>query len=51
MKNGHPQKAINHDQFLTRLTDQPLGKHYRVELDLDGPRKARYPGITKRATK
>ena len=48
-------KTINHDQFLTkysnRLTDQPLSKHYRVKLDLDGLRKARYPRITKRATK
>ena len=48
-------KTINHDQFLTkysnRLTDQPLSKHYRVKLDLDGLRKARYPRITKTATK
>ena len=55
MKNGHPLKTINHDQFLTkysdRLTDQPLSKHYRVKLDLDGLRKARYPRITKTATK
>ena len=46
---------INHDQFLikyvNRLTDQPLSKHYRVKLDLDGLRKARYPRITKTATK
>ena len=26
-------------------------KHYRVKLDLDGPTKARYPRITKTATK
>ena len=48
-------KTINHDQFLSkysnRLTDQPLSKHYRVKLDLDGLRKARYPRITKRGTK
>ena len=46
---------INHDQFLTkyfnRQTDQPLSKHYRVKLDLDGLRKARYLRITKTATK
>ena len=46
---------INHDHFLTKyfntLTDQPLSKHYRVKLDLDGLRKARYPRITKTATK
>ena len=55
MKNGQPLKTITHDHFLTkysiRLTDQPLSKHYRVNLDLDGPRKARYPRIPKRATK
>ena len=54
-KNGHPLKTINHDQFLAkysnRRADQPLGKHYMVKLDLDGLRKARYPRITKRATK
>ena len=54
-KNGHPLKTINHDQFWTKysdtLTDQPLSKRYRVKLDLDGLRKARYPRITKRATK
>ena len=33
------------------LTDQPLSKHFRVKLDLDGLRKARYPRITKRETK
>ena len=45
----------NHDQFLTKYfksqTDQPLSKHYRVKLDLDGLRKARYSWITKTATK
>ena len=55
MKNGHPLQTINHHQLLTKysnsLTDQPLSKHYRVKLDLDGPRKTRYPRITKRATK
>ena len=54
-KNGHPLKTINHDQFLTKysntLRDQPLGKHYRVKLDLGGLTKARYPRITKTATK
>ena len=54
-KNGHPLKSINHDQFLTkyfnRLTDQPLSKHYRVRLDLDGLRTPRYLQITERATK
>ena len=28
-----------------------IRKHFRVKLDLDGLRKARYPRITKRATK
>ena len=54
-KNGHPIKTINHHQFLTkysnRLTDQPLRKHFRVKLDLDGLTTARYPRIAKRATK
>ena len=48
-------KTINHDQFLSkysnRLTDQPLSKHYRVKLDLDGLRKAKYLRIKKRRTK
>ena len=54
-KDGHPLESINHHQFLTkysnRLTDQPLSKHYRVKLDLDGLRKTKYPRITKTATK
>ena len=32
-------------------TDQPLCKHYRVRLDLDGLRTPRYLRITNRATK
>ena len=48
-------KTITHDQFLTkysnRVTDQPLTNHYRVNLDLDGLKKARHPRITRRATK
>ena len=55
MKNGHPLKTTNHHQFLTkyfnRLTDQPLSKHYRVRLDLDGLITPRYLQITERATK
>ena len=47
--------AYHYYQFLAkysnRLTDKPLRKHFRVKLDLDGVRKARYPRITKRATK
>ena len=47
-------KNITHDQFLTenfnRLIVQHFSKHYKVKLDLDGLRKARYPRITKRAT-
>ena len=46
---------MNLDQFLIkysyRLTDQALSKHFRVKLDLDGLRKARYLRITKRGTK
>ena len=38
-------------KYSNRLTDQPLSKHYRVSLDGDGLRKARYLRITKRATK
>ena len=55
MRNGHPLKTINPDQFLTkysyRLTDQALNKQFRVKLDLDGLRKARYLRITRRETK
>ena len=55
IKLNNVSLLINHDQSLTkyfnRLTDQPLSKHYRVKLDLDGLRKARYPRITKTATK
>ena len=54
-KNFKPLKNISHDQFLTkysnRLTVQQLSKNYKVKLDLDGLRKARYARITKRATK
>ena len=54
-KNGNPLKTTNHHIFLTkysnRLTDQPLCKHYRVKLDLDGLGTPRYLRITKRATK
>ena len=50
-----PLKNITCNQFLTkysnRLTVQQVSKHYKVKLDLDGLRKARYPRITKRATK
>jgi len=49
MENGQPLKTITHDEFLTkysnRLTDQPLSRHYRGNLDLDDLRKARYPPI------
>ena len=48
-------KKKNHDKFLTKysntLTDQPLSKHYRVKLDQDGLRKARYLRIRERGTK
>ena len=54
-RNGHPLKTINHHQFLAKysniLTDNPLSKHYRVKLDLDGLREARYLRITKRGSK
>ena len=54
-KNGQPSKAITQVQFLTKysnkLKDQPLGKHDRVNLDLDGLKKPRYPRMTKTATK
>ena len=54
-RSVHPLKTINLDQFLTkysyRLTDQALSKHFRVKLDLDGLRKARYLRITKKGTK
>ena len=55
MRNGHPLKTINRDQFLTkysyRLTDQALIKHFRVKLDLDGLRKGRYLRIIKKGTR
>ena len=54
-RSVHPLKTVNFDQFLTkysyRLTDQALSKDFRVKLDLDGLRKARYLRITKRGTK
>ena len=54
-KNGHPSKAMTQVQFLTkysnRLKGQSLSKHHRVNLDLDGLRKPRYPRMTKAATK
>ena len=54
-KNGQPSKAITQVQFLTKysncLTDKPLSKHHRVNLDLDGIQKPRYPRMTKTATK
>ena len=44
-------KNITHHEFLTkysnRLAVQQVSKHYKVKLDLDGLRKARYPRITK----
>ena len=47
--------TINHVQFLTKycntLTDKPVSKHYRINLDLDDLNKARYPRMTQRATK
>ena len=46
---------INHVQFLTKycntLTDKPVSKHYRINLDLEDLNKARYPQMTQRATK
>ena len=46
-KHGQPSTITNHVQFLTkyskRLKDKPLCKHYRVNLDLDDLKKARYP--------
>ena len=54
-KNGQPSKAVTQVQFLTKcsntLKDQPLSKHHRVNLDLDGLRKPRYPRMTKTLTK
>ena len=54
-KTRKPSKTITQVEFLTkysnRLTDQPLSKDHRVELDLDGLKKPRYPRMTKRATK
>ena len=38
-------------KYSNRITVQQLSKHYKVKLHLDGLRKARYPRITKRATK
>ena len=38
-------------KYPNRITVQQLIKNYKVKLDLDGIRKARYPRITKRATK
>ena len=38
-------------KYSKRLEDQPLCKHYRVKLDLDGLRKAGYAQITKTAPK
>ena len=38
-------------KYSNRITVQQLSKNYKVKLDLDGLRKARYPRITKRATK
>ena len=33
------------------VTDKPVSKHYRINLDLDDLNKARYPRMTQRATK
>ena len=38
-------------KYSNRKTVQQVSKHYKVKLDLDCVRKARYPRITKRATK
>ena len=38
-------------KYSNRLRDPPLSNHYRVKLDLDGLRRARYLRITKRRTK
>ena len=48
-------KKYNSQSILTKysksLKVQPLSKHYKVKLDLDGLKSARYPRITKRETK
>ena len=53
-KHGQPSTITNHVQFLTkyskRLKDKPLSKHYRVNLDLDDLKKARYPRMPQRLT-
>ena len=53
-KHGQPLTITNHVQFLTkyskRLKDKPLSKHYRVNLDLDDLKKARYPRMPQRLT-
>ena len=54
-ENVQTLQNITHDQFLkknsNRLTVQQLSKNYKVKLDLDGLRKARYPRTTETATK
>ena len=53
-KHGQPSTITNHLQFLTkyskRLKDKPFSKHYRINLDLDDLKKARYPRIPQRLT-
>ena len=48
---NYKSRSIFLTKHTNRLTDPPLGKNYRVKLDLDGLRKARYRRITKTATK
>ena len=48
-------KTITQVQFSTkycnRQKDQPLSKHHRVNLDVDGLKQPRYPRMKKRAIK
>ena len=38
-------------KYSNRITVQQVSKHYKVKLDLDGVRNARYPRIKNGATK
>ena len=53
--NVWPSKTITQVQFLTKYCNrqkgQPLTKHHRLNLDVDGLKYPRYPRMTKTATK
>ena len=48
---NYKSRSVFDKIYSYRLTDQALSKHFRVKLDLDDLRKARYLRITKRGTK